>query len=158
PGLRALADGGRRLPRPRARRSAVRHGWIARHPGPDPAHHRGHEDHEPHPRTEGGGGGAYPGSQQPSRRVRGAAGHHRVNEFSRSLLALVSDKVLIANRGELALRVLPACREIGIAPVAVHSTAAAAAMYVRLADESVCIGPPQAAESYLNIPRLVAAC
>jgi acetyl-CoA carboxylase biotin carboxylase subunit len=68
------------------------------------------------------------------------------------------EKVLIANRGEIALRVLRACREIGIATVAVHSTADADAMHVRLADESVCIGPPPAAESYLNIPRLVAAC
>jgi acetyl-CoA carboxylase, biotin carboxylase subunit len=68
------------------------------------------------------------------------------------------DKVLIANRGEIALRVLRACREIGIATVAVHSTADADAMHVRLADESVCIGPPPASESYLNIPRLMAAC
>ena len=68
------------------------------------------------------------------------------------------EKVLIANRGEIALRVLRACREIGIATVAVHSTADADAMHVRLADESVCIGPPPADESYLNIPRLVAAC
>ena len=68
------------------------------------------------------------------------------------------DKVLIANRGEIALRVLRACKELGIATVAVHSTADADAMHVRLADESVCIGPPPAAESYLNIPRLLAAC
>jgi acetyl-CoA carboxylase, biotin carboxylase subunit len=68
------------------------------------------------------------------------------------------EKVLIANRGEIALRVLRACREMGIATVAVHSTADAEAMHVRLADESVCIGPPPAAESYLNIPRIVAAC
>jgi acetyl-CoA carboxylase biotin carboxylase subunit len=68
------------------------------------------------------------------------------------------EKVLIANRGEIALRVLRACREIGIQTVAVHSTADADAMHVRLADESVCIGPPPAVESYLNIPRLVAAC
>ena len=68
------------------------------------------------------------------------------------------DKVLIANRGEIALRILRACKELGIATVAVHSTADADAMHVRLADESVCIGPPQAAESYLNIPRLLAAC
>ena len=68
------------------------------------------------------------------------------------------DKVLIANRGEIALRVLRACREVGIATVAVHSTADADAMHVRLADESVCIGPPPASESYLNIPRLMAAC
>jgi acetyl-CoA carboxylase biotin carboxylase subunit len=67
-------------------------------------------------------------------------------------------KILIANRGEIALRVLRACKELGIATVAVHSTADADAMHVRLADESVCIGPPPARESYLNIPQLVAAC
>jgi acetyl-CoA carboxylase, biotin carboxylase subunit len=68
------------------------------------------------------------------------------------------DKVLIANRGEIALRVLRACKELGIATVAVHSTADANAMHVRLADESVCIGPPPARDSYLNIPALIAAC
>jgi acetyl-CoA carboxylase biotin carboxylase subunit len=67
-------------------------------------------------------------------------------------------KILIANRGEIALRVLRACKELGIATVAVHSTADADAMHVRLADESVCIGPPPARESYLNIPQIVAAC
>ena len=68
------------------------------------------------------------------------------------------DKVLIANRGEIALRIQRACKELGIATVAVHSTADADAMHVRLADESVCIGPPPAADSYLNIPALLAAC
>jgi acetyl-CoA carboxylase, biotin carboxylase subunit len=68
------------------------------------------------------------------------------------------DKILIANRGEIALRVLRAARELGIATVAVHSTADADAMHVRLADESVCIGPPPAKDSYLNIPAIVAAC
>jgi acetyl-CoA carboxylase biotin carboxylase subunit len=68
------------------------------------------------------------------------------------------DKILIANRGEIALRVLRACKELGIATVAVHSTADADAMHVRLADESVCIGPPTARDSYLNIPALLAAC
>jgi acetyl-CoA carboxylase, biotin carboxylase subunit len=68
------------------------------------------------------------------------------------------DKILIANRGEIALRVLRACKELGIATVAVHSTADADAMHVRLADESVCIGPPAARDSYRNIPALLAAC
>ncbi len=68
------------------------------------------------------------------------------------------DKILIANRGEIALRVLRACKELGIATVAVHSTADADAMHVRLADESVCIGPPPSKDSYLNIPSLLAAC
>ncbi|MEW6644133.1 MAG: acetyl-CoA carboxylase biotin carboxylase subunit [Pseudomonadota bacterium] len=68
------------------------------------------------------------------------------------------DKILIANRGEIALRVLRACKELGIATVAVHSTADANAMHVRLADESVCIGPPPSKDSYLNIPALLAAC
>jgi acetyl-CoA carboxylase biotin carboxylase subunit len=67
-------------------------------------------------------------------------------------------KILIANRGEIALRVLRACKELGIATVAVHSTADADAMHVRLADESVCIGPPPARDSYLNIPQILAAC
>jgi acetyl-CoA carboxylase biotin carboxylase subunit len=73
------------------------------------------------------------------------------------ILAMFS-KILIANRGEIALRILRACKELGIQTVAVHSTADADAMHVRLADESVCIGPPPAAESYLNIPQLLAAC
>ena len=68
------------------------------------------------------------------------------------------DKILIANRGEIALRVLRACQELGIPTVAVHSTADANAMHVRLADESVCIGPPPAKDSYLNIPALLSAC
>lgn len=66
-------------------------------------------------------------------------------------------KILIANRGEIALRIHRACRELGIATVAVHSTADADAMHVRLADESVCIGPAPASESYLNIPAIIAA-
>ena len=67
------------------------------------------------------------------------------------------DKILIANRGEIALRVHRACKEMGIATVAVHSEADAGAMWVRLADESVCIGPAPAAKSYLNIPAIIAA-
>ncbi|MDF7674166.1 acetyl-CoA carboxylase biotin carboxylase subunit [Acetobacteraceae bacterium ESL0709] len=66
-------------------------------------------------------------------------------------------KILIANRGEIALRVLRACREMGIRTVAVHSTADADAMHVRLADEAVCIGPPNSRESYLNVPAILSA-
>jgi acetyl-CoA carboxylase biotin carboxylase subunit len=68
------------------------------------------------------------------------------------------EKILIANRGEIALRVLRACRELGIHTVAVHSTADADAMHVKLADESVCIGPPPAKDSYLNVASIVSAC
>ncbi|RCL01296.1 MAG: biotin carboxylase subunit [Candidatus Tokpelaia sp. JSC085] len=67
-------------------------------------------------------------------------------------------KILIANRGEIALRILRACKELGIKTVAVHSTADADAMHVRLADESVCIGPPPSCDSYLNMRQIVAAC
>jgi acetyl/propionyl-CoA carboxylase alpha subunit len=65
-------------------------------------------------------------------------------------------KILIANRGEIALRVLRAAKELGIKTVVVHSTADADAMHVRLADESVCIGPPPSRDSYLNIHQIVA--
>jgi acetyl-CoA carboxylase biotin carboxylase subunit len=68
------------------------------------------------------------------------------------------EKILIANRGEIALRILRAAKELGIATVAVHSTADAEAMHVKLADESVCLGPPPARDSYLNIPSILAAC
>ncbi|MBA5724250.1 acetyl-CoA carboxylase biotin carboxylase subunit [Candidatus Liberibacter sp.] len=67
-------------------------------------------------------------------------------------------KILIANRGEIALRILRACKELGISTVAVHSTADSSAMHVRLSDESVCIGPPSSKESYLNIQQIVSAC
>ncbi|MDA5094188.1 acetyl-CoA carboxylase biotin carboxylase subunit [Aliiroseovarius sp. KMU-50] len=68
------------------------------------------------------------------------------------------DKILIANRGEIALRVIRAAREMGIKTVAVHSTADVDAMHVRMADESVCIGPPSGTDSYLSIPAIIAAC
>src|SRR5690606_19930019 len=67
-------------------------------------------------------------------------------------------KVLIANRGEIALRILRACKELGIQTVAIHAQADADAMHVRLADESVCVGPNAAKDSYLNIPSILAAC
>ena len=66
-------------------------------------------------------------------------------------------KILIANRGEIALRVIRTCKEMGIKTVAVYSTADAESLHVRFADEAVCIGPPQSAKSYLNIPNIIAA-
>src|SRR5690349_20905324 len=66
-------------------------------------------------------------------------------------------KVLIANRGEIALRVIRACRELGVQTVAVYSEADRESLHVRFADDDVCIGPPPSRESYLNIPRLIAA-
>jgi len=68
------------------------------------------------------------------------------------------DKILIANRGEIALRVIRACREMGIQSVAVHSTADSDAMHVRMADEAICIGPPSSTDSYLSVPAIVSAC
>ena len=67
------------------------------------------------------------------------------------------DKILIANRGEIALRILRACREMGIKTVAIHSTADADSMHVRLADESVCIGPAPSKDSYLNMAAILSA-
>ena len=66
-------------------------------------------------------------------------------------------KVLIANRGEIAIRVIRACRELGIKTVAIHSDADAGALHTRFADEALCIGPAPAAESYLNIPAIISA-
>jgi len=68
------------------------------------------------------------------------------------------DKILIANRGEIALRVVRACRELGVKSVAVHSTADSDAMHVRMADEAICIGPPSSALSYLSFPAIISAC
>ena len=68
------------------------------------------------------------------------------------------NKILIANRGEIALRVIRACKEMNIATVAVHSDADENSMHVRMADESICIGPASSIESYLSIPAIISAC
>ncbi|MEO8725490.1 MAG: biotin carboxylase N-terminal domain-containing protein, partial [Acidobacteriaceae bacterium] len=67
------------------------------------------------------------------------------------------NKVLIANRGEIALRVICACKELGIKTVAIYSEADRNSLHVRFADEAICIGPPRSAESYLNIPAVISA-
>ena len=72
-------------------------------------------------------------------------------------VASMFKKLLVANRGTIAIRIIRACRELGIATVAVYSTADKDALHVRMADESVCIGPPQAEASYLNIPSIISA-
>ena len=102
-------------------------------------------------RAQGGQGHADPGRRRPAGRVRPAARRHRVSE------SMAIQKLLIANRGEIALRIHRACHEMGIKTVAVHSTADTDAMHVRLADEAVCIGPPPAKDSYLNIPNIISA-
>jgi acetyl-CoA carboxylase, biotin carboxylase subunit len=73
------------------------------------------------------------------------------------MLSKMLSKIVIANRGEIALRILRACRELGIKTVAIHSTVDRDLKHVRLADESVCIGPPQSNQSYLNIPAVISA-
>ena len=105
---------------------------------------RGDEDLQPDQGAPGRHRDPHPGSERRTRRICSAAAGHRV----------MFHKVLIANRGEIALRIQRACRELGIPTVAVHSTADTDAMHVRLADESVCIGPPSARDSYLNIPAI----
>ena len=67
-------------------------------------------------------------------------------------------KILVASRGEIALRVIRAAREMGVETVAVHSTADADAMHVRMADEAICIGPPPSPQSYLSVPAIISAC
>ena len=98
---------------------------------------------------------ADPGRRRDAGRVRPSPGCSRI-AFGRSARGMF-EKVLIANRGEIALRIHRACHEMGIRTVAVHSTADDNAMHVRLADESVCIGPPPARDSYLNIPAILSA-
>src|SRR5690606_31698866 len=145
-----LAHGRHRLSAARTRRSALREGGGHGDGGADAPHHRGHENDEPDPRPACGHGETHPRRGCRAGRIRRAPHDHR--------LTRMFSKVLIANRGEIALRIHRACKEMGIATVAVHSTADADAMHVRMADESVCIGPPPAHSSYLSMPNLISAC
>ncbi len=120
--------------------------------GPAAADHRGDESHERNPRAPGRPDRANPGRRRAAGRIWRGADGDRV-----SAAAAMFEKVLIANRGEIALRIHRACREMGIKTVAVHSTADAGAMNVRLADETVCIGPPAARDSYMNVPAILSA-
>src|SRR5688572_21051569 len=85
-------------------------------------------------------------------RVEGTASGDRVRERF-----MMFNKILVANRGEVAVRVILACRELGIRTVAVYSEADADALHVRFADEDVCIGPARSADSYLNVPAIIGA-
>ena len=143
-------DGRRRLSVAGARCAAVRHCRADGRRRADPAADRGDEDLQPDQGTEG------------RDRARVLVQNGAPVEYGEVLMILEWDpplfqKILIANRGEIALRIQRACRELGIPTVAVHSTADAEAMHVRLADESVCIGPPPAKDSYLNIPAILSA-
>src|SRR5215475_4701552 len=80
-----------------------------------------------------------------------------VSGYSRSSLRSMFKKILIANRGEIALRVIVACRELGIRTVAVYSEADENSLHVKYADEDVCIGPPRSTDSYLNVPAIISA-
>src|SRR5690606_10093620 len=153
---RQVADGRYRLPCSGAGSGPVRRGGHAGAGGTDTAHCRGHEDDEPDTGAPQRDGDRHSGAGSPAGGIRRTADDHRVG--ATGAYARMFDKILIANRGEIALRVLRACKELGISTVAVHSTADADAMHVRLADESVCVGPPASKDSYLNIPALLAAC
>ena len=117
---------------------------------------RGDENLQRDPGTARRHGDGDSGRGRSAGRIWPAATRYRIRPRGR--WTDMFDKILIANRGEIALRILRAAKELGIATVAVHSTADANAMHVKLADESVCIGPPPARDSYLNIPALLAAC
>ena len=130
----------------RARRRAVRQGRRQGQGRRDAADHRGDEGDEPDPRA-----------RAPARSRQILVENGQPVEFDQPLVVIELStmpikKLLIANRGEIALRIHRACHEMGIETVAVHSTADTDAMHVRLADEAICIGPPPATESYLNIP------
>jgi biotin carboxyl carrier protein len=99
---------------------------------------------------------AHPVRERPGGRVRPAA-VHRIRRGSHGKSAPVFKKILIANRGEIALRIQRACREMGIKSVVVYSEADREAKYVKLADEAVCIGPAPSAQSYLNMPAIISA-
>ena len=130
-------------------RRAVRRGRQAGRRRRHAADRRGDEGDEPDPRAQGRQGRRRSWSRTASR----SSSTSRSSSSSKPPWPI--QKVLIANRGEIALRIHRACHEMGIQTVAVHSTADADAMHVRLADQAVCIGPPAASESYLNIPNII---
>src|SRR5262249_60408009 len=139
----------RRVAGSEAVRRSGRHGESR----PDHLRHRGDEADERNRSRQGRRGQGDHGRERPAGRVRRTPDDDRVGPGLPSMF----EKILIANRGEIALRIQRACRDMGIKTVVVHSEADAEAKYVKLADESVCIGPPPAASSYLNIPAIISA-
>src|SRR6185437_7169893 len=144
-----LAHGRHLLFRRLSRREVLRRNRHGNQGRPDPLHHRSDEDDESNRGRQGRTGHGDTRQERRAGRVRPAAVRHRI--------AAMLEKVVIANRGEIALRILRACRELGIKTVAVHSTADFNTKHVLLADETVCIGPPQSALSYLNMPAIISA-
>ena len=124
---------------------------------PDAAADRGDEDVQPDKGAARRHAQSHPGQRRRAGGIRRSADGYRIGMAGPLVGPPLFNKVLIANRGEIALRVQRACRELGIGTVAVHSTADSEAMHVRLADESVCIGPPAARDSYLNMAAILTA-
>src|SRR5690606_35157621 len=143
------ADGRHLLPRAQPERPRLRRSRPGRQGRRSPVHHRGDEAAERDRGRQVRRDQGNPRRKRRTGRIRPASVHHRLNAMF--------EKILIANRGEIALRILRACRELGVKTVVVHSEADREAKYVRLADESVCIGPATRRDSYLNMPALISA-
>jgi hypothetical protein len=147
------------IARPRTGRQCLRRGRPAREGRRGDLHRRGDEDDEPHRADKAGKIEAIlveDGQPVEFDQPLFTSSDHRPTASAPESPSML-DKVVIANRGEIALRILRACKELGIKTVAVHSKADRDLMHVRLADEAVCIGPSRRRESYLNAPAIISA-
>ena len=123
----------------------------------NPVHRRSHEAHERNRIRQQRRSAAHLRRKRPARGIRPAAVRHPSEPEEVAGPPAMFQKILVANRGEIALRIICACKELGISTVAVYSEADRNSLHVRFADEAVCIGPPRSSESYLNIPQVISA-